>query len=105
MLSVRLKFISIEKDVTINIMERIKATFHFSRKYEYENFKKEDVSVILEIDYHKESFSIRPAFGDEFNFVQCSINYKKWIAQLNCIQQAIDFGNVEIGVTPSIGEG
>jgi len=83
-------------------MEKINATFHFTEKYEHTNFSKQEATVTLYVDYKQNQFSITPGFsgGDKFRFCQSSRDYKKWLAVINCIQRAIEFGNIEIGVIP-----
>jgi hypothetical protein len=82
-------------------MEQITGIFHFTEKYRHTNRTDQEVTVKLEIDYRSKTFSIAPPYGsDNFKFLKTSKNYKMWLAVLNCIQKAIEFANMEIGVTP-----
>jgi hypothetical protein len=84
-------------------MEQITGTFLFTGKYQHTTFTQQEVTVKLEIDYKSKVFSITPSYnGDKFKFSQTSKDYKKWIAVLDCIREAIDFGNQELGVTNKV---
>lgn len=82
-------------------MEQITGIFHFTEKYRHTNWTDQDVTVKLEIDYRSKTFSITPPYGaDSFKFCKTSKDYKMWQAVLVAINKAIDFANMEIGVTP-----
>lgn len=88
------------KNLITKRMEQIKATFHFSEKYQHTNYSQQEATVKLEVDYKEKHFSVTPPYnGDKFQFKQTSRDYKKWTAVLSCIKKAIEFGNMEIGVT------
>jgi len=82
-------------------MEQITGIFHFTEKYRHNNWTDQEVTVKLVIDYQSKTFSITPPYGaDSFKFCQTSKDYKMWLAVITGIVKAIEFANMEIGVTP-----
>ena len=57
-------------------------------------------AVKLEVNYIGRTFSITPIRGDNsFKFINSSHDYEMWKAVLIAIDQCIDFGNKELGIT------
>lgn len=83
-------------------MEKINSTFWFVNPYMDNNEKEQQAIVVLEIDYRGKYFSVKPycrTIQSGFTFEKSSHKYKMWKALLKGIEQAIDFANIEIGVS------
>jgi hypothetical protein len=83
-------------------MEKINSTFWFANPYTDNSDKEQQATVVLEIDYRAKNFTVKPYCGtisSGFTFEKSSHKYKMWKALLKGIEQAIDFANVEIGVS------
>lgn len=77
-------------------MKKMSATFSFSEKYQHVSGTEQSVSVQLYIDYQSNTFSVYPHNSDNFKFKEASQHYKMWMAVLNCIREAIEFGSDQI---------
>lgn len=91
------------------MVEKVKNTYWFSEKYENEEvLENKDyevemkvAKVVLEIDHRHKTFSIIPYCGTTdygFMFKVSSHKWRMWKAITNCINEAIDFANMEIGI-------
>jgi hypothetical protein len=78
-------------------MKKLTATFEFSTKY-FDGFDRteETVTVVLEIEYFSNYYTI--TFGDQkdIRFEDYIINLEKYKALLICIDQALDFAKKEL---------
>jgi len=82
-------------------IEKINSKFWFKNEYEDTENRAQVATVVLEINYQKENYSIKPYCGSMnvgFKFEESSQDYKKWKAILKSIEQAIDFANEELFV-------
>jgi hypothetical protein len=78
--------------------DKVESKFWFSCEYDYKDAK-QTATVILEINYRTSQYSISPYCGtidSGFNFILCSHKFKMWKAILQCINDAIDFAEIEI---------
>lgn len=82
-------------------MKKLTATFEFTESYKHINWSDQKTSVLLDIDYSSKTFSVLRGNSCDQNFRfhkdDCR-NYNRWMAELKCIQRAIEFGNIEIGL-------
>lgn len=59
-----------------------------------------NVSIILKINYHNKIFDIENSNGNkQFMFYTTSYKWREWLAVLECIKEAIEFANKELGIT------
>lgn len=83
-------------------MKKIKSIYHFQKPYENHNGKHKNlVGVILEVDHLTETYNITPknGVGDVgFRFIKTSKNWRMWKVVTECINDAIDFANKELGI-------
>jgi len=81
-------------------MQRINSKFQFTKEYQKPLNDKGTAFVSLEIDYVKCTYSITPTTTNQkgFMFSENSSEYRMWLAVLDCIKEAIEFANKELGL-------
>lgn len=80
-------------------MEQVTSVFNFSTTYVDNNWHNTKATVILTINYSQKTFNIQPsdaALGCGFVFEFASHKYKKWLAELKSINDAIEFAVKEL---------
>lgn len=78
------------------------STFVIKRKYEDPNVSESritEVSIILKVNYDNKTFDIENSVGNkQFMFHTTSHKWREWLAVLECIKEAIEFANKELGI-------
>lgn len=81
-------------------MTKQSSTFHFEEKYITNSGKEKKVTVVLTVNYLTKNYTIKSfdSIDGKFNFFEDSHEWRRWKAELKCINQAIDFTNKELGI-------
>jgi hypothetical protein len=80
-------------------MKKIESIFHFTQEYTDANGETATVTVVLEINYLNDYFSVKPYCGTinmGFKFEKDNMQSNKWIAIINAIREAIEFGRSDL---------
>ncbi len=84
-------------------MKKVESRFTFETDYTDAEGRTQKAEVKLKINYGAGSYSIEPSYGkDSFGFIDASHNWKMWKAVLSCINNAIDFANIELGIVKTM---
>lgn len=76
-------------------IKRHDSTYFVENEWVDKNGKKQNATVRLEIDYINKKCSIKPAISEKFLFVNGNLD--EWIAVVNCIRNAAEFAQIELG--------
>lgn len=73
------------------------STYFVENEWVDEKGREQKATVRLEIDYSNKKCSIKPAISEKFLFVNGKL--AEWIAVANCIRNAAEFAQIELGET------
>lgn len=84
-------------------MKKKTATFIFESVIDGPGIIKKTASVLLSVNYEDKRFIVTPTTGDNtFGFAGTSDASAEWLATVECLRQAIEFGRKEVGQDPKV---